>query len=32
VYIDASVEVPATGPVTISGSFAAAGPWTRAGS
>jgi len=31
-YIDASIDVAANGAVTIAGSFAAAGPWTRAGS
>jgi hypothetical protein len=28
-FLDASVSVSATGAVTISGSFVAAGPWTR---
>lgn len=28
-YIDASIDVSATGAVTISGSFVAAGDWTR---
>lgn len=28
-YLDCSIDVPATGPVAISGDFVAAGPWTR---
>ena len=28
-YLDASIEVPANGPITVSGDWVAAGPWTR---
>jgi hypothetical protein len=28
-YLDANVECPATGPITVSGDWVAAGPWTR---
>lgn len=30
-YLDASVDVDAKGAVTIAGTFAAAGPWSRVG-
>jgi hypothetical protein len=29
-YLDASIEVPATGPVTVTGNWVAAGPWSMA--
>jgi hypothetical protein len=29
-YLDASIDVPATGPVAITGNWVAAGPWTMA--
>jgi len=28
-YVDASVDCPANGPITISGDWVAAGPWTH---
>ena len=28
-YLDCSIEVPANGPVSVSGEYAAAGAWTR---
>lgn len=28
-WLDASIDCPANGPVTVSGDFVAAGPWTR---
>ena len=28
-WIDAAIDVPATGPVAVSGNFVASGPWTR---
>ena len=28
-WLDAAIDVPANGPVTVSGDFVAAGPWTR---
>jgi hypothetical protein len=29
-YLDCSIECPADGPVSVSGEWVAAGPWTRA--
>jgi hypothetical protein len=29
-YLDASIDVPATGPVAVTGNWVAAGPWTMA--
>jgi hypothetical protein len=28
-WLDASIDVPANGAITVSGDFVAAGPWTR---
>jgi hypothetical protein len=28
-YLDASIDCPANGPITVSGDWVAAGPWTR---
>jgi hypothetical protein len=28
-YVDASISCPANGPITVSGDWVAAGPWTR---
>ena len=28
-WLDASIDVPADGPITVSGDFVAAGAWTR---
>jgi len=28
-WLDANIDVPANGPITVSGDFVAAGPWTR---